>query len=160
MINLMTRLGWEARILERDLPASTTGGLPSHLRDLVRDFVDYLLFIDEAPLPSPVKGSSTFAQEFAARGPRDSRGRSLRDLDLTHRLLRYRCSFLIYSDAFEALPAAVKNLVYERMWEVLSGRDTNKVYARLSLADRRAIVEILRDTKKGLPDSFRAAVPG
>jgi hypothetical protein len=160
MINLLTRLGWEARILAHDSPATTTGGLPPHVRDLVREFVDYLLFIDEAPLPSPVKGATKFAQEFASKGPRDSRGRSLRDLDLAHRLLRYPCSFMIYSDAFEALPATVKDLVYERMWEVLSGRETNKVYARLSLADRRAIVEILRETKKGLPGSFRAAVSG
>ena len=158
MMNLLTRLGWEARILAGDPPAATAGALPPHVRDLVRDFVDYLLFIDEAPLPSPVKGSSNFAQEFAAKGPKDSKGRSLRDLDLTHRLLRYPCSFMVYSDAFEALPAAVKNLVYERMWEVLSGRETNKAYARLSLADRRAIAEILRETKKGIPDSFRAAI--
>jgi hypothetical protein len=160
MINLLTRLGWEARILARDPPAATTGGLPPYLRDLVRDFVDYLLFIDEAPLPSPVKGSSTFAQEFASKGPHDSRGRSLRDLDLTHRLFRYPCSFMVYTDAFDALPAAVKNLVYERMWDVLSGRETNKAYAQLSLADRRAIVEILRETKKGVPEYFRAAVIG
>jgi len=158
MINLLTRLGWEARILARDLTPPTFDGVPPKVRDLVRDFVDYLLFTDEAPLPSPVKGSSTFAQEFASRGPHDSRGRSLRDLDLTHRLLRYPCSFMVYSDAFEALPGAVKNLVYERMWDVLSGRETNKAYARLSLTDRRAIVEILRETKKGLPDYFLAAV--
>ena len=156
MINLLTRLGWEARIAGDPPP----GGLPPHVRDLVRDFVDYLLFIDEAPLPSPVKGSSTFAQEFAAKGPRDGGGRSLRDLDLTRRLLRYPCSFMVYSEAFDALPAAVKSLVYERLWEVLSGRETNKVYARLTLADRRAIVEILLATKKGVPEYFRAAVAG
>jgi hypothetical protein len=115
-----------------------------------------LLFIDEAPLPSPVKGSSTFAQEFALKGPHDSTGRSLRDLDLTRRLLRYPCSFMVYSEAFDALPAAVKNLVYERMWDVLSGRETDKAYARLSLADRRAIIDVLRETKKGLPDYFLA----
>ena len=160
MINLMTRLGWEARILASDRPPATTGGPPPHVRDLVRDLVDYLLFVDEAPLPSPVRGASTFAQEFASRGPRDSKGRSLRDLDLTHRLLRYPCSFMVYTDAFDALPAAVKNLVYQRMWDVLSGRETNKVYARLSLADRRAIVEILRETKKDVPDYFREAVTG
>jgi hypothetical protein len=158
MINLLTRLGWEARILVADPSTATTGGLPPHVRDLVRDFVDYLLFVDEATLPSPVKGSSTFAQEFASRGPHDSTGRSLRDLDLTRRLLRYPCSFMVYSEAFEALPAAVRSLVYERMWDVLSGRETSKVYARLSAAERRAIVEILRQTKKGLPDYFRAAV--
>ena len=160
MINLLTRLGWEARVLARDPPAATTGGAPPHVRDLVRDLVDYLLFVDEAPLPSPVKGSSTFAQEFASKGPHDSRGRSLRDLDLTHRLLRYPCSFMVYTDAFDALPAAVKSLVYERMWDVLSGRETSKVYARLTFADRRAIVEILRETKKGLPEYLRNAVTG
>ena len=153
MMNLLTRLGWEARIA-RD-PA-----LAPHVRDLVRDFVDYLLFIDEPPLPSPVKGSSTFAQDFVAKGPRDGKARSLRDLDLTRRLLRYPCSFMVYSEAFDALPAAVKSLVYERLWEVLSGRETNKIYARLTLADRRAIVEILLATKKGVPEYFRAAVTG
>jgi len=100
--------------------------------------------------------NEAFAREFSSKGPHDSRGRSLRALDLSHRLLRYPCSFMIYTDAFDALPAAVKNLVYERMWEVLSGKETNKVYVRLSLADRRAIVEILRETKKGLPEYFRA----
>jgi hypothetical protein len=156
LINVLTRLGWEARIAAHDMPAGSTASLPPHVRDLARDLVDYLLFVDEAPLPSPVAGASAFAREFSSKGPHDGRGRSLRALDLNHRLLRYPCSFMIYTDAFDALPAAVKNLVYERMWEVLSGKETNKVYARLSLADRRAIVEILRETKKGLPEYFRA----
>ena len=156
MINVLTRLGWEARIAAHDMPAGSTASLPPHVRNLARDLVDYLLFVDEAPLPSPVAGASAFAREFSSKGPHDSRGRSLRALDLSHRLLRYPCSFMIYTDAFDALPAAVKNLVYERMWEVLSGKETNKVYVRLSLADRRAIVEILRETKKGLPEYFRA----
>jgi len=156
MINVLTRLGWEARIAAHDMPAGSTASLPPHVRDLARDLVDYLLFVDEAPLPSPVAGASAFAREFSSKGPHDGRGRSLRALDLNHRLLRYPCSFMIYTDAFDALPAAVKNLVYERMWEVLSGKETNKVYVRLSLADRRAIVEILRETKKGLPEYFRA----
>lgn len=156
LINVLTRLGWEARIAAHDMPAGSTASLPPHVRDLARDLVDYLLFVDEAPLPSPVAGASAFAREFSSKGPHDGRGRSLRALDLNHRLLRYPCSFMIYTDAFDALPAAVKNLVYERMWEVLSGKETNKVYGRLSPADRRAIVEILRETKKGLPEYFRA----
>jgi hypothetical protein len=111
--------------------------------------------VDEAPLSSAVRGSSTFAQDFPGKGPRDKRGRSLRDLDLTRRLLRYPCSYMIYTDAFDGLPAAAKNAVYERMWEVLSGKETNKIYASLTLADRRAIVDILRETKKGLPGYFQ-----
>jgi hypothetical protein len=158
--NLLTRLGWEARIAASGVPADKAATLPPHVRDLARDLVDYLLFVDEAPLPSPVRGSSAFAQEFSSKGPRDSSGRSLRALDLVQRLFRYPCSFMMYTDAFDALPAAAKNVVYERMWEVLSGKETGKAYARLSPADRRAIVEILRETKKGLPEYFRAAVVG
>ena len=61
------------------------------------ELVDYLLFIDEAPLPGPVHGTSGFAEKFAAQGPRDSHGRSLRELDLRTRLFRYPCSYMIYS---------------------------------------------------------------
>ena len=83
----------------------------------------------------------------------------MRDLDLTRRLLRYPCSYLIYAEAFDALPTAARNVVYERMWEVLSGTDTDPVYTRLALPDRRAIVEILRETKKDLP-GYSQAVTG
>jgi hypothetical protein len=98
-----------------------------------------------------VQGSSSFAKEFAAKGPRDGQGRSLRDFHLTNRLFRYPCSYMIYSEAFDALPAPAKRLVYERLWEVLSGKEQRPPYSRLSLTDRRAIVEILRGTKKDLP---------
>ena len=46
-----------------------------------------------------------FAEAFSARGPNDSKGRSLRRLDLRTRLFRYPCSYLIYSPQFERLPA-------------------------------------------------------
>jgi hypothetical protein len=150
MTNLLTRIGWEARIA-----AGSKSELQSDLRDRAVEFVDYLLFVDEAPLPSAIKGSSPFTQEFPSRGPRDSKGRSLRELDLTRRTFRYPCSYMIYTDAFDALPAAARTLIYQRLWDVLSGRETDKVYARLSAADRSAILEILRDTKKNLPDYFK-----
>ena len=156
MTNLLTRIGWEARIGAHDAAAGKAGPSAARVQDLARELVDYLLFVDEAPLPAAVRGSSSFAQDFSAKGPRDAKGRSLRDLDLTRRLLRYPCSYLIYAEAFDALPTAAKNAVYERMWEVLSGKETDSVYTSLSLADRRAIVEILRGTKKDLPGYFQA----
>jgi hypothetical protein len=109
--------------------------------------VDYLLFVDEAPLDG-VTGTSGFAQSFSARGPRDSKGRSLRDLDLKRRLFKYPCSYMIYSPAFDQLPAAAKRAIYERMWAVLSGGERAPKYARLSPADRDQILEILGETKK------------
>ena len=126
-----------------------------NLNGTVNDLVDYLLFIDEAPLPGVIRGSSGFAEAFAARGPRDRRGRSLRELDLRTRLLRYRCSYMIYTPAFDALPGPVSEAVHARLWEVLSGTDHDPAYSSLSSADRRAIVEILLETKDRLPDYFR-----
>jgi hypothetical protein len=152
MTNLVTRLGWEARIA-----AHQGEPVPARIRDTARELVDYLLFIDEAPLPGAVVGASGFAEQFAAAGPRDKAGRSLRQFDLERRLFRYPCSYLIYTPAFDALPAAARDAVYARLWEVLSGEEKDPIYARLSEADRRAIVEILRDTKPDLPAYFTAA---
>jgi hypothetical protein len=61
---------------------------------------------------------------------------------------------MIYSEAFDALPAAAKAAAYDRLWQVLSGQDKDKKY-KLSLVDRQAIVEILRETKKDLPAFFQ-----
>jgi hypothetical protein len=118
------------------------------------ELLRYLLFANEAPLESPVKGDSTFAQEFAARGPRDPQGRSLRDLDLRTRIFKYPCSYLIYSEAFDALPEPAKGYVYHRLLEVLTGREQSPDFAKLTGEDRRAILEILLATKPGLPDEW------
>ena len=125
--------------------------------DNIDELVDYLLFVDEAPLPGPVHGDSAFAGKFSAAGPRDRLGRSLREFDLERRLMRYPCSYMIYTDAFDALPAATRDAIYRRMWSILSrkvGNEPDSRYQRLSSADRQAIVEILRDTKAGLPAWF------
>ncbi|HEX7796628.1 MAG TPA: hypothetical protein VF456_19835, partial [Vicinamibacterales bacterium] len=107
MANLLTRVGWETRVA---LPARTpssanpaTSGLPLRVREAITDLVDYLLFVDEAPFASHVVGSSGFTQRFSGMGPTDSRGRSLRQLDLERRMFRYPCSYMIYAPAFDAL---------------------------------------------------------
>ncbi len=149
MINLLTRMGWDTRLAlyrREDIARS--------VRDDAKELVDYLLFIDEAPLDGKIEGTSGFAGKFAASGPRDRKGRSLRDLDLDRRLMRYPCSYMIYSPAFDALPAEAKDAIYRRMWEILSGQEKAAKYAHLTSADRQAIVEILRDTKKDLPPYF------
>ena len=65
MTNYITRLGWEARLV----PAA-----PARVKEAATALVDYLLFVDEAPLPGTVRGSSGFTELFAARGPKDARG--------------------------------------------------------------------------------------
>jgi len=149
--NLIGRLGWEARVAEAEPSADAS----ARVKEAAAELADSMLFLDEAPLSAPVHGSSGFADAFAAQGPRDAKGRSLRELDLRSRLFKYPCSFLIYGAAFNALPATARQAVYGRVWEVLSGRDPRKITQQLSAADRLAILQILRDTKPDLPESFK-----
>src|SRR2546421_1796315 len=154
MMNLLTRIGWEARVAEwrrgRTAEQIRTSGddpadAPVPLDAAAREVVDYMLFADEAPLPGAIRGSTRFAERFAAEGPRDSKGRSLRDFDLKRRMFRYRLSYMIYSPQFDALPAAARDAIYARLW------------TELSKPGRSEIVEILRETKSGLPPYFTPA---
>lgn len=126
-VNLLTRLGWRARLHPEDLDA-----------DIVA-LVKYLTFAEEAPLREPVQGVSSFTDTFPQRGPRDRQGRSLRDFDLRTRLFRYPVSYMIYSPAFDALPDAVRVRVYR------------EIEASLPPVSRAAVLEILRETKPDFP---------
>ncbi len=106
-----------------------------------------MLFADEFELTDAVEGTSQFTAEFSARGPRDSKGRSLRDLDFTTRLMKYPCSYLIYSEPFDSLPEEAKDHVYRRLCDVLSGQDDSDRFAHLQPVDRQAILDILLETK-------------
>lgn len=148
MHNFLTRLNYESTI------ALQQYGHIRYLKNITESFVRYLLFVEEAPLSSPIRGSSDFAERFVKKGPCDARGRSLRDFDLKTRLFKYPCSYLIYSDAFEQLPAKLKERIYERLLEVLKEEDTGSAFKTLSTDSRKAIREILVATKKDLPANW------
>ena len=164
--NLITRANYETRLaLHAEAAAGRGPAAPSpearkRIEGPSEELVRYLLFAGEAPLTGPVVGDSGFAKEFSDRGPRDGQGRSLRDFDLTRRIFKYPCSYLIYSKAFDALPGPSKDYVYRRLFEVLSGADDGPTFAHLSREDRRAILEILVATKPGLPESWKLAIAG
>jgi hypothetical protein len=120
-MNLLTRLGWEARAAAAEGRLDFAKG---ELRDLARETADYFAFTEEAKLAAPVRGSPEFQNAFGRRGPRDRQGRSLRELDLQTRLFKYRCSYMIYSPAFDALPPEAKAAVLTRLREVIIDRDT------------------------------------
>lgn len=131
--------------------ATRAGSVP---KDIVSDVVDYALFLGEPPLASPVEGGCGYREWFEAQGPFDRQGRSLRQLDLQRRLLKYRLSYMIYSEAFSALPAAAKDAVFARLWAVLDGEETASRGQALPRAERAALVEILRQTMPDLPGYF------
>ena len=116
------------------------------------DLVEALLLVDEAHLTAPIRGTSGYAETITSRGPRDAQGRSLRDFDLHRRLFKYPCSYLIYSPAFDALPGEMRDYVWSRLWSVLTQPAADQQFAHLSPDDRRAIIEIIAETKRGLPE--------
>ena len=136
MTNLMIRIGWDSRL----------GMADDKLNPEIEEMVKYMLFVDEAPLKAPVKGVSTFTETFPQRGPRDPKGRSLRDFDLKTRLFRYPLSYMIYSAAFDGMPDKVRDRVYKDLYERLSSD---------SSGTGKAILEIVRATKTNLPDYWQ-----
>jgi hypothetical protein len=166
--NLMTRANYDvqrAMIDEEKAYKGTEGSggrysriTMERIRGAVEPLVRGMFFVYEAPLTSPIRGTSGFADEFEKGGIRDSQGRSLKDLDLNRRLLRYPLSYLIYSDAFDELPGAAKEYFYDRANAILSGDDTSDAFAHLSETDRGAILEILKETKPEFAAIMDAAV--
>jgi len=59
MTNLMIRIGWDARI----------GAADDKLNPEIEEMLKYMLFADEEPLRNPVKGVSTFTENFPSAAP-------------------------------------------------------------------------------------------
>jgi hypothetical protein len=147
-INLLTRLNWESRVAAG---AGSVDARASAIGPLVDELADYLLFVREARLTTPLVPRAGFAQHLAAKTPKDHLGRSFGQLELVTRLLKYPCSYMVYSDAFDALTPDVKAALYRRMIDVLSNDRAYAAYAHVTADDRRAVVEILRATKTDFP---------
>jgi hypothetical protein len=147
--NLITLASYEIlKGMEKPVgEAENAPNLPQIVKDATEPLVQAMLFSEAAPLPGPIAGTTTFAADFVRDARRDKQGRSLRDLDLEHRLFRYPLSYLIYSASFDAMPAPARDYVVQRLGEILTGQDQSEGFAHLSPADRQAILEILRETK-------------
>ena len=166
MHNRLCQASLEARIaLEQQKTLNRELGEPddkmwdstaSRLRGAADSVLEGLLFVGEPKLAAPVKGTSEFATEFAAKGPRDARGRSLRDFDLKTRMFRHPCSYLIHSAAFRGLPGEVRNPVLTRLHEILAAPGPTKGFEHLSATDKTALLEIIRATVPELPASWTA----
>jgi len=153
--NQITRVSYDARTALAAAAAGRIEASETHERiaEPVEELLKSMLFADAVEYTAPISGDPAFVAQFERRAVRDSQGRSLRDFDLTRRLFRYPLSYVIYSAAFDALPADAKKMFYGRLNDVLRGADKSPDFAALSASDRGAIVEILRATK---PDFVQA----
>lgn len=149
LTNILTSLNAQFRANE-DFP------LPAEQLDAEVDkLVKFMLFIDETKLTSPIQGVSTFTKTFAARGPRDRKGRSLRDFDMKTRMFQYPLSYMIYNKSFDGLPQDARDRIYRRLYDALTGKLQAGGYEQLDPTRSREILEILIETKSGLPAYFK-----
>lgn len=113
----------------------------------------YLLFSNELVLKQPLEGTSGFTQQFSKLGPFDDQGRSLREFDLQKRIFKHPLSYTIYSDAFNSLPAEMKQYVFKRLHDCLTGESQASSLCTHDQDTRRTLLEILTATK---PDFVKA----
>lgn len=158
--NLITRINFKARsVVARELPAQGAWADVSPktrmaLEKMMEPLVQAMLFVDAASISGRITGTSGFDVWFQGQGPRDGKGRSLRDLDLKTRLFKYPLSYLVYSAAFDGLPDYARDYIFRRFADILGGRDQSDALSHVSAADRAAVAEILASTK---PDFARVA---
>ena len=148
--DLITRANFEVRqALARaaNKPAALSAKTRSALHGYLDELAKAMMFGDAAPYTDRIRGNSGFDAWFQQQGIKDSAGRSLRDLDLKTRLLKYPLSYLVYSPSFNALPDYARDYVFGRFATVLQGRDHSETYAFMSVADRQDTLQILTATQ-------------
>ncbi len=140
---------------ELDSTPEREAEMNAQLGMIAKEVVDRLLFVGEASLTDEVRGSVVFRESFIGRGPKDSKGRCLRNLDLRERMFEYPCSYLIYSSAFDALTPCLREEILRQIHDVLTSEHPSKHYSHLTTETRSDILEILLETKLNLPASWR-----
>lgn len=165
MLNRLTEAGYYFRrsfevssklypeITDATTLAELSGSPLSVASSYAEKIVKYMLFCDEAQLPEGgIDGDPDFQDAFQKNSRLSSDGHSLKDFQLNTRLFKNRCSYLLYSAAFQSLHPALKDAVYRRLWSVLEGEDSSGDFDHLGLTERKRIQEILRDTITDFPD--------
>jgi hypothetical protein len=125
------------------------GSAASVIRSQAEKVLKHMLFCEEYPLRDDgVEGGAAFQEAFRRNRVETREGRSLKDLQLLTRLFKNRCSYMIYSKSFDALPHQVKSDFYAQLNRVLTGEDQREEFAHLTASERSNIREILLETKQ------------
>lgn len=154
-VNRVVEAGYRARTALFIAGGKLTPSQTAELDEQARIIVRYLLFTEEVPLPGGgVEPDPAFKADFLRERRATAEGLSLKDLDLTTRLFKHRCSYMIYSAVFEGLPVEMKSRIHGRLQTVLQDANRDPDSAHLPVAERRAIRAILQATLKDLPASW------
>ncbi len=159
------QLGFENRVFHaaytvRQLRGGERGPLPTsakaELEKLADELARYILFTDEAKLPSGgIEGDATFMSDFARNRRATHTGLALKDFDLKTRLFKHRASYMLYTESWQKLPTELMDRVYYKMAEGLREQNASAIGAHLPPSEKRAIRTILKETLPGLPAWWR-----
>ncbi len=163
--NLITRANYQTRMalhyermLNRELgrPAGyRSESTVSRIRSVCEPLVRALVFSRETPLQEPVSGTSTFVRDFSAAGVRDAQGRTLREFDLKRRLFRYPISYMVQTEAFDALPIEARDVVFDGINSALTGASGKAEFARVPQPEGREALQILAETSPAFAGRMR-----
>lgn len=125
------------------------------LQNVAERVLKELLYVEEFVLPGGVEGGEAFQRGFQRNERKAASGRSLKDFRLYERLMKYRCSHLIYSDAFDQLPTEIRTIILEQLHGILTQPAEHPDFAHLSGSEREHIFEILSETLPRLPPVWK-----
>ena len=143
--NEIARVNFQSRTLLADDEINDIE-LYDELLFIAEGLIDSLFMTGQPEFLARINGTSGFSENFMSRGKKDSQGRSLRELDLSKSLFKYPFSYLIYSDAYASLPKKVREIIAQRIKEVLSPEYSGDFYPHISPSSKIIIAEILDDT--------------
>jgi hypothetical protein len=124
------------------------------LNDSKEDFIQeqtdqllsYILFEKEATLPESIIDKKTrYVMDFEGKMYPDSGQNSLRQLNLVSRILDLRCSYMIFSNSFSGLPIPIKNVLSQKLFNLLSSQQDKlpSKFSYLKKDEREKIKKIL-----------------
>lgn len=93
-----------------------------------------------------VVGNTAFWRAYSEGALRSAAGHSVRDLKLAERHFAHRCSPLIYTPGFLALPEPLKARIFDLLGAALQDRHAPDRYSYLGDTEKRRIRATLLET--------------
>ena len=125
------------------------------LSNAANEILEYMLFENELSIKGmEIRGKKEFNKAFSYTAPKTKDGKSLSELTFENSMVKYPCSWLIYSDSFKGLPVELKELVLQRLINILTGAEVPDKFIHLR-KQRQEIHSILLETHPEYAAEFR-----